>query len=208
MQDTTTPTPVAPPIPNPAGDDLRREEPAGAEDESWSDVQQRIERECNLAYLYKGLKGKHCVAVYRTHARKSRDLTDAEYRILDTLLEFSNQLINCFPSQKLLRSVLGGSGRKARRVGALLQSLEKKRWIKRITFTEGDSVRGEHDGRLDVANESGRFISATGYRFRIPLEQLPPGADKDWEGDKVFTHRAWGQRARKKIRASAGTTGA
>jgi len=49
-------------------------------------------------------------------------------------------------------------------------------------------------GLLSAPNDTGRFISATGFIFRIPPDEIDPG-DPGWTGPNSFTKRQWGPRA-------------
>lgn len=175
--------------------DWEHGQPGDANDETFIQERARTEREVKTNKCLKGLAGPHGVAVYRELARRSKDVTDAEYRILDTLLSFSTRLENCFPSRRTLLTKLGGQARKARVLDHHRQSLERKGWLKRIPFQEGDCVArvtDTDDGQLCAANETGRFISATGYVFCIPPNEIGPG-EPCWQGPDVFNKRLFGK---------------
>jgi hypothetical protein len=171
---------------------LDREATEG-EDETFAQAKNRMRADQRAAKIREGLKGKHASAVYRRIARRSRNLTDAEFRVLDTLLEFSTQLTNCFPRRRTLLQVLGGRPRKLGRLDAVRHSLARKGWIKRVELCEDDRVRHEGYEQLLAANDTGRFISATGYVFCIPAGEITP-YDSAWTGPRTFTNRIFGQR--------------
>ena len=155
----------------------------------------RKDREVKTNKCLKGLAGPHCVAVYREVARQSKDVTAAEYRILDTLLSFSTKLKNAFPSRRALLGRLGGQARKPRVLSYHLRSLERKGWWQRIPFWEGDCVArvtATDDGELEAANVTGRYSSNTGYVFCIPPNEIGPG-EPCWRGPEVFDNRLTGK---------------
>jgi len=197
------PTNTATPIPVIEREDLRRDPEGEWRDESRRQHEERLRCEKDRVKLLADLNGKYGVAAYRTLARRSRNLTDAEYRLLDTLLDCSSGFKNCFPGRRRLLRRLGGAARKLRRLDALRLSLERKGWIERVELTEGDRVGPEtstDDGVLLEVNESGRFISASGYLFHVPASELLCGLIEgdDWDAPRGFGNRFWGQRQRKK----------
>ena len=170
-------------------------QPGDANDATFTKERARKEREVKTNKCLKDLAGPHSQAVYREVARRCKDVTDAEYRILDTYLSFSTRLENCFPSRRALLTKLGGQARKARVLDHHRRSLERKGWLKRIHFQEGDCVArvtDTDDGRLEAANGTGRFISATGYVFCIPPNEIGPG-EPCWRGPEVFDKRLFGK---------------
>jgi len=138
-----------------------------------------------VAKVREGLKGRHCVAVYRETARKSANVTDLEFRILDALLSFSNQLKNCFPGRQALLQRLGGRKRTLRALSRTCRSLEQKQWI----------VLGELYGENEADNLR---QPATGYVFRVPPNEIAPG-DPGFPGPKDFDNRIWRQNAAPKL---------
>jgi len=210
----TTPVPVAPAatpvlVERATLDDLNldaqsaREDRqlADARDESAAEALDRERAEKREAECRERLAGKHAVAVYRRLARRSRNLTDSEFRVLDTLLEFSSNLANCFPGRRALLAALGGRQRKVGRLDQIRQSLRRKRWVTCVPLAEGDPVAGGEDGLLRAANETGRFISAVGYVFGIPAGEITPTA-AEWEGPRDFSNRSFGQRRKGRARRS------
>ena len=170
---------------------------AAADDETEVQQRAREEREAKAAKIRKDLAGKHAVAVYRGIARRSKNLTDAEYRLLDTLLSFSNGLKNCFPGRKTMLAKLGGAKRRLRRLDVLRLSLQRKGWIACVELKEGDRVapEGKYDnGLVERANETGRFISAKGYVFHIPPGEIEPGDEQGFQGPDTRNKRLFGQR--------------
>ena len=164
-------------------------------DETWAGAQIRIRREKASDKLFKGLKGKHAVAVYRRIASGNKGLTHAQFRVLDAQLSYSTNLTNAFPSRKALLTRVGGSVRTLAALDKILGQLNVKGWEDRVYFLEGDCVDPEtisEAGILDVANRSGRFISAVGVVFCIPPNVLAPGAPR-WEGPRKFDNRIWGK---------------
>ena len=207
---TAAPTQHAAPVPNTTIDEAYSDALGGmadrenwqygdVDDEKFVDQRAREEREVKIDKRLKVLSGPHAVAMYREVARQSKDVTDSEYRVLDTLLSFSTKLKNCFPSRKTVLAKLGGKGRKAWVLDRHRRSLERKGWLKRIQFWEGDRVapasRARETGLLESGNETGRFISATGYVFCIPPNEIGPG-ERGWEGPRVFDRRLFGKRKR------------
>ncbi len=166
--------------------------------------------------IREGLRSKHCVAVYRKIARESPNLTDAEYRVLDVLLDYSNRLENCFPGRRTVLKALGGKKRSLRALDQHRHSLEKKGWLKRCTLYADDEGRfevvknecvvsvDEHGKVEEVEREDedqpiirGRFVSATGYRFNVPQGEISP-LDPGFSGPVKFTNRVYGQAAKRK----------
>ena len=164
----------------------------GSLDERQGDSERRRRNEKRDAEVEKKLDGEHAVAVYRAIARKSRNLTDTEYRVLDVYLGYSTRLTNCFPSRKTVLKELGGHARTMWRLNQVIRALKQKGWMGRIRFTEGDLV-AMPDEALEAANYTGRFISATGRQFRIPPNEIAPGHSGK-KGPIKFDKRLFGQR--------------
>lgn len=113
-------------------------------------------------------------AVYRKVARRSPNLTDGEFRLLEELLAMADSdFTNCFPGRRILAKRLGGDRKRPlEAVKRFLRGLEQKGWIERIPFHR---------------EENGRF-STTGYRFLIPPDEISP-EHPGWVGPVEFGRR-------------------
>lgn len=153
---------------------------------------QRVQR---VDRTYAKLARQHGVLVYRELANRNLGRRHVHFRVLCALLQDADgDLSNCFSSR---RRVLKNLGRciKINRLDQVLRDLTKWGWIRRHQLTEGDVV-APPDEALEVANQSGRFISAKGTQFLLPAGLLGPN-EPAWEGPTRWNKRWWGQRRKR-----------
>lgn len=172
------------------------------EDETFLDQRTQKEWDARAVKFREQLAGEYAVAVYRQIAGRDRDLTHAQFRVLDAQMSFSTKLTNVFPSRKQLLTRTGPIKTLAA-LDKILGRLERKGWEHRVLLKEGDRVlpaTSMDDGLLGRSSSTGRFTSAVGVVFCIPPNVLAPG-DEGWTGPRKFDHREWGQR-RSSVRKS------
>ena len=144
---------------------------------------------------------------YRKVARRCSQITPAEYRILDALLDFadwsSNEPAikdpfdgtdgaggNCFPRRK---EIAHGVGVTPRAVDPKLKSLEKKGWLTRIPFLDvrrGSRASDLYQFRIpsQLGGDDTRYA---GMRGPLNWSNRPPHERPAKRGHKFWNGRPW-----------------
>ncbi len=111
-------------------------------DERRHHAQQRKRAEDREATILENLQNpQRCTATYLRIAGYSRGLTNAEFRLLHTMVTvFGNRLENCFPGRRALLHAYRGGARTLAPLAKLLASLVDKGWIERVSLTSDSSL--------------------------------------------------------------------